>query len=135
MAVKEPSQRQLRVGQEIKKIVTSVLERGDLRSKEVREAIITVTEVRVSPDLKYATAYIMTLNGKNLGLVLEMLNQEAWIFKKQIGAKLQLRYTPEVNFRVDDTFTEVDRIEKLLRDPKVAQDLEKPDSDDASDEE
>ena len=135
MAVKEPSQRQLRVGQEIKKIITSVLERGDLRSKEVRDAIITVTEVRVSPDLKYATAYIMTLNGKNLGLVLEMLNQEAWIFKKQIGAKLQLRYTPEVNFRVDDTFTEVDRIEKLLRDPKVAQDLEKPDSDDTSDEE
>ncbi|MBQ7303656.1 MAG: 30S ribosome-binding factor RbfA [Alphaproteobacteria bacterium] len=128
MSTKEPSQRQLRVGQEIKKIITSVLERGDLRSKEVREAIITVTEVRVSPDLKYATAYIMTLNGKNLGLVLEMLNEEAWIFKKQIGTKLQLRYTPDINFRVDDTFTEVDRIEKLLRNPKVAQDLVKPDN-------
>ena len=128
MSLKEPSQRQLRVGQEIKKIITSVLERGDLRSKEVREALITVTEVRVSPDLKYATAYIMTLNGKNLGLVLEMLNEEAWVFKKQIGAKLQLRYTPDVNFRDDDTFTEVDRIEKLLRNPKVAQDLEKTNS-------
>ncbi len=128
MSTKEPSQRQLRVGQEIKKIITSVLERGDLRSKEVREAIITVTEVRVSPDLKYATAYIMTLNGKNLGLVLEMLNEEAWIFKKQIGTKLQLRYTPDINFRVDDTFTEVDRIENLLRNPKVAQDLAKPDN-------
>jgi ribosome-binding factor A len=130
MAVKEPSQRQLRVGQEIKKIITSVIERGDLRSKEVRDTLITVTEVRVSPDLKYATAYIMTLNGKNLGLVLEMLNEEAWIFKKQIGAKLQLRYTPDINFRVDDTFTEVDRIEKLLRNPKVAQDLAKPDTED-----
>ena len=130
MAIKEPSQRQLRVGQEIKKIITSVIERGDLRSKEVRDALITVTEVRVSPDLKYATAYIMTLNGKNLGLVLEMLNEEAWIFKKQIGAKLQLRYTPDINFRVDDTFTEVDRIEKLLRNPKVAQDLAKPDTED-----
>ena len=130
MAVKEPSQRQLRVGQEIKKIITSVIERGDLRSKEVRDALITVTEVRVSPDLKYATAYIMTLNGKNLGLVLEMLNEEAWIFKKQIGVKLQLRYTPDINFRVDDTFTEVDRIEKLLRNPKVAQDLAKPDTED-----
>lgn len=126
MSTKEPSQRQLRVGQEIKKIITSVLERGDLRSQEVRDAIITVTEVRVSPDLKYATAYIMTLNGKNLGLVIEMLNEEAWVFKKQVGAKLQLRYTPDINFRVDDTFTEVDRIEKLLRDPKVAQDLSKP---------
>ena len=131
MAEKEPSQRQLRVGQEIKKIITSVIERGDLRSKEVRDAIITVTEVRISPDLKYATAYIMTLNGKNLGLVLEMLNEEAWVFKKQVGAKLQLRYTPDINFRVDDTFTEVDRIEKLLRDPKVAQDLEKSDTDEA----
>ena len=130
MAEKEPSQRQLRVGQEIKKIITSVIERGDLRSKEVRDAIITVTEVRVSPDLKYATAYIMTLNGKNLGLGLEMLNEEAWGFKKQVGAKLQLRYTPDINFRVDDTFTEVDRIEKLLRDPKVAQDLEKNDTED-----
>ena len=131
MAEKEPSQRQLRVGQEIKKIITSVIERGDLRSKEVRDAIITVTEVRISPDLKYATAYIMTLNGKNLGLVLEMLNEEAWVFKKQVGAKLQLRYTHDINFRVDDTFTEVDRIEKLLRDPKVAQDLEKSDTDEA----
>ena len=126
MAIKEPSQRQLRVGQEIKKIITSVIERGDLRSKEIRDALITVTEVRVSPDLKYATAYVMTLNGKNLGLVIEMLNEEAWIFKKQVGSKLQLRYTPDINFRVDDTFTEVDRIEKLLRNPKVAQDIAKP---------
>jgi ribosome-binding factor A len=54
------------------------------------------------------------------------LNAESWIFKKQIGAKLQLRYTPELTFRVDDTFAEVDRIEKLLRNPKVAQDLQKP---------
>ena len=75
----------------------------------------------------------MTLNGKNLGLVLEMLNEEAWIFKKQVGAKLQLRYTPDINFRVDDTFTEVDRIEKLLRNPKVAQDLAKPDTSEDND--
>lgn len=122
---KEPSQRQLRVGQEIKRVITSVLERGDFRSKEIRDAFITVTEVRVSPDLKYAFAYIMTLNGKNLGIVLEMLNAEKWIFKKEIASKLQLRYTPELTFRVDDTFAEVDRIEKLLRHPKVAQDLVK----------
>lgn len=127
MAVKELSQRQLRVGQEIKRVITSVLERGDVRSPELEDAFITVTEVRVSPDLKYATAYIMTLNGKNLGIILEKLNEESWIFKKQIGAKLQLRYTPDLTFRVDDTFSEVDRIEKLLRNPKVAQDLAKPD--------
>ena len=124
---KEPSQRQLRVAQEVKRVITSVLERGDLRSKELREAFITVTEVKVSPDLKYVTAYVMTLNGKNLGLVLEMLEAEKGVFKKQIGAKLQLRYTPDNTFRADDTFAEVDRIEKLLRHPKVAQDLKKSD--------
>lgn len=126
MAVKEQSQRQLRVGQEIKKVIMSVLERGEVRVPELNDAFITVTEVRVSPDLKYATAYIMTLNGKNLGQVLEMLKAEAWIFKKQIAAKLQLRYTPELNFRVDDTFMEVDKIERLLHNPKVARDLQKP---------
>lgn len=126
MAVKEQSQRQLRVGQEIKKVIMSVLERGEVRAPELHDAFITVTEVRVSPDLKYATAYVMTLNGKNLGQVLEMLKAEAWVFKKQIAAKLQLRYTPELNFRVDDTFMEVDKIERLLHDPKVARDLQKP---------
>lgn len=130
MAVKEQSQRQLRVGQEIKRVIASVLERGEVRSPELNDAFITITEVRVSPDLKYATAYIMTLNGKNLGIVLEALNAESWVFKKQIGAKLQLRYTPDLTFRVDDTFSEVDRIENLLRNPKVAQDLAKPEDED-----
>ncbi len=127
MAVKEQSQRQLRVGQEIKKVITSLLGKGELRGENLENSLITVTEVRVSPDLKYATAYVMTLNGKNLGMVIEELNANVWIIKKQIAARLQLRYTPEVNFRVDDTFMEVDKIEKLLRNPKVAQDLVKSD--------
>ena len=127
MAVKEQSQRQLRVGQEIKKVITSLLGKGELRGENLENSLITVTEVRVSPDLKYATAYVMTLNGKNLGMVIEELNANVWIIKKQIAARLQLRYTPEVNFRVDDTFMEVDKIEKLLRNPKVAQDLFKSD--------
>ncbi len=128
MAQKEVSQRQLRVGQEIKRVLTSALERGEVHSSELFDAFITVTEVRVSPDLKYATAYVMTLNGKNLGQILEKLNADAWLFKKQIADKLQLRYTPELSFRADDSFIEVDRIEKLLRNPKVAQDLKKKDS-------
>ncbi len=122
---KEPSQRQLRVGEEIKKVIMGVLQRGDMRSKELREAFITITSVRVSPDLRYANAYIMTLNGKNLGIVLEMLNAESGVFRKEIGAKLQLRYTPEIHFRVDDSFAEMDKIEKLFRNPQVAQDLHK----------
>lgn len=122
---KEPSQRQLRVAQEIKRVITSVLERGDMRAEEIRSAFITLTEVRVSPDLKYVTAYVMTLNGKNLGIVLEMLNAEKGAFKKEIASKLQLRYTPDITFRADDTFVELEKIEKLLKHPKVAQDLKK----------
>jgi len=122
---KEPSQRQLRVAQEIKRVITSVLERGDMRAEEIRSAFITLTEVRVSPDLKYVTAYVMTLNGKNLGIVLEMLNAEKGVFKKEIASKLQLRYTPDITFRADDTFVELEKIEKLLKHPKVAQDLKK----------
>jgi len=125
MLQKEPSQRQLRVAQEVKRVITSVLEKGNLRSEEIRQSLITVTEVRVSPDLKYVTVYIMTLNGKNLGLVLEMLTAEKGVFKKEIATKLRLRYTPDITFRADDTFAEVDRIEKLLKHPKVARDLQK----------
>jgi ribosome-binding factor A len=122
----ELSQRQLRVGQEIKKVIASTIEKGEVRSPEISEAFITITNVIMSPDLKYATVYIMTLNGKNLGIVLEQLNAEKWIFKKQVASKLKLRFTPDINFRVDDTFDEADRINRLMHDPKVMADLAKP---------
>lgn len=119
----ELSQRQLRVGQEIKKVIATAIEQGDVRSNEISEAFITITQVIMSPDLKYATVYLMTLNGKNLGVVLEQLNADKWVFKKLVAAKLKLRYTPEISFRVDDTFEEADRINKLMHDPKVMADL------------
>lgn len=119
----ELSQRQLRVGQEVRKVIAEAIEQGEVRSPEIAEAFITITQVIMSPDLKYATVYLMTLNGKNLGVVLEQLQAEKWLFKKLVAAKLKLRYTPEINFRVDDTFDEVDRVNKLLNDPKVKADL------------
>ncbi len=119
----ELSQRQLRVGQEVRKVIASALERGDVRSQEISESFITITQVIMSPDLKYATIYLMTLNGKNLGIVLEQLNAEKWVFKKLLASKLKLRFTPDVNFRVDDTFAEADRINKLMHDPKVMADI------------
>ncbi|MBO5441949.1 MAG: 30S ribosome-binding factor RbfA [Alphaproteobacteria bacterium] len=121
---KEPSQRQLRVAQEIKKIIAAALERGEVRNPLILDNFITITDVDISPDLKLCTIYFMTLNGQNLGQIEDDLNAEAWGLKKQIASKLKLRYTPDLNFRMDTSFAEVDRIEKLLRDPKVAQDLE-----------
>lgn len=125
MAIKEQSQRQLRVGQEIKKLIAQMLEKGELRNPVLTETFITITEVRVSPDLKYATAYVMTLNGQNLEETISGLNDSEWLFKKQIGAKLQLRYTPSLKFVEDESFKEVDKIERLLNSPKVKEDLAK----------
>jgi ribosome-binding factor A len=126
---KEPSQRQLRIAQEIKKIIASALERGEVRNPLILDNFVTITDVDVSPDLKYCTIYFMTLNGQNLGQIEDDLNAEAWGMKKIIASKLKLRYTPDLNFRMDTSFEEVDRIEKLLRDPKVAKDLENTEED------
>lgn len=120
------SNRQLRVGQEVRKVIATAIENGEARSPEIAEAFTTITNVIMSPDLKYATVYLTTLNGKNLGVILEQLAAEKWIFKKLVADKLKLRFTPEINFRVDDTFDEAERINRLMNDPKVKADLEKP---------
>lgn len=119
------SQRQLRVGQEVRKVIASAIEQGDVRSPEISEAFITITQVIMSPDLKYATVYLTTLNNKNQGIVLEQMAAEKWLFKKLVADKLKLRFTPEINFRIDDTLDEVERIERLMSDPKVVADLSK----------
>lgn len=120
------SNRQLRVGQEVRKVIATALENGEARSPEISNAFITITQVIMSPDLKYATVYLTTLNGKNLGVVIEQLTAEKWIFKKLVADKLKLRFTPEINFRVDDTFDEAEKINRLMNDPKVKADIEKP---------
>lgn len=119
------SNRQLRVGQEVRRVIAEAIEQGNVRSPEIANAFITITQVIMSPDLKYATVYLMTLNGKNLGLIIEQLTAEKWLFKKLVADKLKLRYTPEINFRVDDTFAEAEKINRLMHDPKVMADLEK----------
>ncbi len=125
--IKEPTQRQRRIAREIKKIIAGALERGEVRNPLILDNFVTITNVDVSPDLKYCTVYFMTLNGQNLGQIEDDLNAEAWGMKKLIASKMTLRYTPDINFRMDTSFAEVDRIEKLLRDPKVAKDLENSD--------
>ncbi len=120
---KEPSQRQLRVAQEIRKIVVNFIDRGEVRNLEGIDTLVTVTKVTVSPDLKYCTVWFMTTNGNFLQEVLGGLQLAANFFRKQVATKTSLRYVPEINFRVDKSFEEVDKIEKLLRNPHVAQDL------------
>ncbi|MBQ7633660.1 MAG: 30S ribosome-binding factor RbfA [Alphaproteobacteria bacterium] len=126
----ELSNRQLRVGQEVRRVIAEAIEQGNVRSQEVAEAFITITNVIMSPDLKYATVYLTTLNGRSLGLILEQLTADKWMFKKLVADKLKLRFTPEINFRADDTFDEVERIDRLMNDPKVKADLAKTEDED-----
>lgn len=123
MADKEPSQRQLRVAQEIKKIIAQFIDRGEVRNLEGIDTLVTLTKVTVSPDLKYCTVWFVTSNGDFVQEVLGGLQLAANYFRKQVAAKTSLRYVPEINFRVDKSFEEVDKIEKLLHNPHVAQDL------------
>lgn len=121
--MKEVSQRQLRVGQEIKRIIAGLIERGEIRNLLEINAMVTVTEARVTPDLKLCNVYIITHPDDKIKEVLLGLQLAAGHIRKEIGKKTELRYIPSINFRVDETFAEVDRIERLLRDPKVQQDL------------
>ena len=104
--------------------------KGEVRNPLILDYMVTITSVDISPDLKYCTVYFTTLNGQNLGQIEDDLNAETWGMKKLIASKLKLRYTPDINFRMDETLEEVDRIEKLLRDPKVANDLKRKDEED-----
>lgn len=124
MAVKELSQRQLRVGQEIKRIIAEEINFGRVRNLEGIDVLVTIMEVRVSPDLKYADVFFVTSNSQKESEVQSGLQLAANHFRKVVAAKTTLRYVPEIRFFVDDTMAEADKIEKLLHNPKVVQDLE-----------
>ncbi len=116
---KEPSQRQLRAGELIRHIIAESLSRGHFHHEVLINANgISCTEVRCSPDLRNATAYVMSLGGENLEKILVALNAESNEFQKDINRNSNLKFTPRVRFKRDETFDEVDRIESLLRDIK-----------------
>jgi ribosome-binding factor A len=119
-----PSQRQLRVGEEIRHLLAELLERGNMRDPDLRETSITVTSVDVSPDLRNATAFVMPLGGKDSGRLLAALKRAAPWFRARVSEKAGLRSAPEIRFQLDQTFDEADKIGALLRRPDVARDIE-----------
>ena len=112
----EPSQRQLRVAEQLRHTISETLQRGNFHDQLLIDSAheVTVSEVRVSPDLKKATAYVISLGGRDMEEFLPALNDSASFFQKEIGAKLNLRFTPRLNFKVDHSFEEAQRIEKIL---------------------
>lgn len=119
-----PSQRMLRVGELVRHALADVLSRGDHIVDPVLSGhIITVPEVRMSPDLKIATCYVMPLGGKDIPKVIKALALNAKILRTEIARRVELKSVPELRFREDTSFLEGQRIDDLLRDPKVVRDL------------
>lgn len=113
---KEPSQRQLRVGEQIRHIIAETMRNGHFRDSNLQDAgRITVTEVRVSPDLKNATAFVMSLGGEDMNQILPALNNEAAVFQKEIGRQITTKFTPRVKFVKDGSFDEAQKIEQILK--------------------
>ena len=123
------SQRQLRVGETVRHAVADILSHGSVHDPELEGHIITVPEVRMSPDLKLATVYVMPLGGKDTEIVLAALARNKKFLRGEVAHRVNLKFAPDLRFRVDDRFDEAERIEKLLRTPAVQRDL-KPESDD-----
>lgn len=121
------AQRNLRVGEEIRHVLADIFMRGESNSPALFGVTITVSEVRVSPDLKNATAYVMPLGGQNKEELLEALKEAAPEIRHLVSKRIKLRHTPRIHFALDLSFDEAQRINELLKKPDVARDLTKED--------
>ena len=122
-AERGPSQRQLRVGEELRHALAWILERGGVRDPDLEGVSVTVTEVRISPDLRKATVFVIPLGGGETGAVVTGLTRARPFLRRQMAKAVKLKYVPDIAFRADTSFDEARRIDTLLRDPAVARDL------------
>ena len=120
---KEPSVRQLRVGEELRHAMAEILGRGVLRDPALSSRAFTVTEVRTSPDLKRATVFLTPLGGDADPALLVALGRAASFLQKEVGRRIRLKFTPRLSFSFDDRFEYASKIDGLLREPSVARDL------------
>jgi ribosome-binding factor A len=125
-----PSQRQLRVGELIRRTLSDVLNRGDIHDPELNSMSITVGEVSCSPDLKVATVYVMPLMGSaKVEAAIAALARNKGELRHRISAGMTLKYAPDLRFRPDETFDRLDETRRLFADPKVQRDVDAPDGD------
>ena len=122
-----PSQRQWRVGETIRRARSEVLARGDVHDADLNRLSITVGEVRTSPDLKIATAYVLPLGGEGQDEVIELLARNKGELRRLVAKKLTLKFSPDLRFRLDETFDQMDATRRMLSDERVRRDAEAPD--------
>lgn len=114
-SINQPSQRQLRVAEQIKHVLAGLFARGDFHTEELRHvSMLTVTEVQISPDLKHATAYVVANGSADLSIILPALVEEAHEFQREINRQTQLKFTPKLQFRKDDIFDKAQRLEGIF---------------------
>jgi ribosome-binding factor A len=129
-----PSQRQQRVAELIRHALAEVLSRGDIQDAALTKHVITIPEVRMSPDLKLATAYVMPLGGKDETAVIKALDKNKKVLRQEVARRVNLKFAPDLRFIRDESFEEAARVDALLRSEKVVRDTAKPAADDADDE-
>ena len=120
----QQSVRVLKVGERVRHILSELLARQEVHDEVVSAANISVTEVRMTPDLRNATAYVKPLLGADEDAVVTALRQNTAFLQREVAKRLGLKFAPKLRFRGDESFDEADRIERLLNDPKVARDLD-----------
>ena len=125
-----PSQRQLRAGELVRHALVEVLREEEVSDPALEGVSVTVTEVRMSPDLRHATCFVEPLGGANGAEVAEGLNRHAKFLRGRLGRHIDLRFTPDLKFVHDESFDEAQRMSRLFSDPRVARDLSRNDRDD-----
>ncbi|GMM92527.1 30S ribosome-binding factor RbfA [Qipengyuania sp. MTN3-11] len=120
----QQSVRVLKVGERVRHILSELLARGEAHDEVLSASNIAVTEVRMSPDLRNAKAYVKPLLGQDEGPVLKALRTNTAFFQREVAKRLGLKFAPKLSFQPDESFDEADRIERLLDDPRVARDLD-----------
>ena len=121
------SQRQLRVGELVRHAMAEMLTRGDVHDPVIEGHLITVPEVRMTPDLRLATVYVMPMGGRDADEVVAAFERHKKFLRTEIAHRINLKFAPDIRFRVDERFEEAERIDKLLHSPEVKRDLEKDD--------
>ena len=129
-----PSQRQQRVAELVRHALSDVLSRGDIQDPVLASHVVTVPEVRMSPDLKLATAYVMPLGGQDERAVIQALARNKKLLRQEVARRVNLKFAPDLRFLRDETFDEMSRIDALLRSEKVQRDIGRTGEDEASDE-
>ena len=120
------SVRLLRVGEQVRHVLSEILQRGDVHDETLARHLVSVTEVRMSPDLRHATVFVKPLLGKDEAAVLKALRTNTAYLQREVAARVNTKYAAKLKFLADDSFDEGTRIDTLLRAPKVAQDLGEP---------